>query len=172
MKIIKTKKSKRYPRKITFDNKRTSPVPDQRQFKSDFIRNHGCSMAAFYMALRFCGKKETMGKLLKWTRKHLKGHIKSKLTVKGAAKGINKKVGRKVAVYHKKASYTAVKKALKAGHLVIIELGQPIHTVVLYYSGGKTYRIDHGNVVRASAKETVKQATSSETYRGWIDVKG
>lgn len=171
MKITKTT-NKKYPRKITFDNKRISPVPDQRQFKSDFIRNHGCSMAAFYVGLRFCGKKETMGQLLKWTRQNLKGYLKTKLTVRGVAKGINKKMGRKVAIYHKKASYTAVKKALKVGHLVIIELGQPIHTVVLYYSAGKTYRIDHGNVTRASAKKVVEQATTSETYKGWIEVKG
>ena len=170
--IIKKTKSARYPRKITFDNKRISPVPDQRQFKSDFIRNHGCSMAAFYVGLRFCGKKETMGQLLKWTRQNLKGYLKTKLTVRGVAKGINKKAGKKVAIYHRKCSYNAVKKALKNGHLVILEQGNPIHTVVLYWSNGQTYKLDHGKVSRSSAKKACSKATSSSTYRGWIDVRG
>ena len=172
MKIIKTKKSKRYPRKVTFDNKRTSPVPDQRQFKSDFIKHHGCSMAAFYIGLRFCGIKIPMGQLLKWSRKHLKGYMRAKLTIKGVARGINKKAGKKVAIYHRKCSYNAVKKALKNGHLVILEQGDPIHTVVLYWSNGKTYKLDHGKVSRSSAKKACSKATSSSTYRGWIDVRG
>ena len=36
MKITKTKSSV-YPRKVTFNNGRVSPVPNQKKFKSDFI---------------------------------------------------------------------------------------------------------------------------------------
>lgn len=171
MKIIKTKSSP-YPRKVIFNNGRESPVPNQKKFKSSFIRNHGCSMAGFYIALRFSGKKEKMNPLLKWSRSHLKGYMKAKLTIKGVAVGLNKKCGRKVATYHKKPTWSKVNKALSDGHLVLVERGNPIHTVVLYRASGKTYMLDHGNVKKASAKSIVSKATSNSTYRGWVDVKG
>lgn len=170
MKIIKTK-SAPYPRKVIFNNGRSSPIPNQKKFKSSFIRSHGCSMAGFYIALRFCGKKEKMNPLLKWSRGHLKGYMKSKLTIKGVAKGLNKKCGRKVATYYKKPTWARVDKALSNGYLVLIEQGNPIHTVVLYRAG-KTYKLDHGNVSKVSAKSIVKKATSNSTYRGLVVVKG
>ena len=171
MKITKTKKSK-YPRKVTFNNGRSSPVPNQTKFKNDFIRHHGCSLAGFYIGLRFCGKGMKMNPLLKWSRGHLKGYMKAKLTINGVAVGLNKKCGRKVATYHKKPTWKRVDKALSNGHLVLVERGDPIHTVVLYRASGKTYMLDHGNVKKVSAKSIVKKATSSSTYKGWVDVKG
>ena len=171
MKIKKTNKAT-YPRRVTFNNGRKSPVPNQKKFKNSFIRNHGCSMAGFYIGLRFCGKKERMNPLLKWSRSHLKKYMKAKLTIKGVAVGLNKKCGRKVATYHKKPTWKKVDKALSAGHLVLVERGDPIHTVVLYRASGKTYMLDHGNVKKISAAKMVKKATKSSTYRGWVDVKG
>ena len=171
MKITKTKSDK-YPRRVTFNNGRKSHVPNQKKFKNDFIRHHGCSMAAFYIALSFCGKKEKMNPLLKWSRSHLKKYMKSKLTIKGVARGLNKKAGRKVATYHKTASLKAINRALDAGHLVLLETGDPIHTNVIYRASGKTYHLDHGNVKKISAAKMVKKATKSSTYRGWVDVKG
>ena len=171
MKITKTKSSK-YPRKVTFNNGRKSPVPNQKKFKSSFIRNHGCSMAGFYIGLRFCGKKEKMNPLLKWTKKHLKKYMKSKLTIKGVARGLNKKTGRKVATYHKTCGLKSINKALNNGHLVLLETGSPIHTNVLYRANGKTYHLDHGNVKKVNTAKMVKKATKSATYRGWVDVRG
>lgn len=172
MKITKTKSSK-YPRRVTFNNGRSSPVPNQKKFKSSFIRNHGCSMAGFYIALRFCGKKEKMNPLLKWSRGHLKAYMKSKLTIKGVAKGLNKKAGRKVATYHRVANLSKINKALDAGHLVLLETGDPIHTNVLYRSKpSHTYHLDHGNVKKINTAKMVKRATKSATYRGWVDVRG
>ena len=172
MKIIKTK-SAPYPRKVIFNNGRESPVPNQTKFKNDFIRHHGCSMAAFYIALRFSGKKEKMNALLKWSRAHLKGYMKAKLTIKGVAKGLNKKCGRKVAAYHRAANLKQINKALDSGHLVLLETGDPIHTNVLYRSKPKhTYNLDHGNVRTINTARMVKKATKSATYRGWVDVRG
>lgn len=171
MKITKTKSSK-YPRRVTFNNKRTSPVPNQKKFKNEFIRSHGCSLAAFYIALRFSGVKMKMNPLLHWTRAHLKSYMKSKLTIKGVAKGLNKKTGRKVATYHKTCGLKAINKALNAGHLVLLETGNPIHTNVLYRASGKTYHLDHGNVKKVSTAKIVNKATKSATYCGWVDVRG
>lgn len=171
MKITKTKKSK-YPHRVTFNNGRTSPVPNQKKFKNGFIRSHGCSLAAFYIALRFSGVKMKMNPLLHWTRAHLKSYMKSKLTIKGVAKGLNKKTGRKVATYHKTCGLKAINKALNSGHLVLLETGNPIHTNVLYRASGKTYHLDHGNVKKVNTAKLVSKATKSATYRGWVDVRG
>lgn len=172
MKITKTKSDK-YPRRVIFNNGRSSPVPNQKKFKNDFIRHHGCSLAAFFIALRFCGKKEKMNPLLKWSRSHLKGYMKSKLTIKGVARGLNKKAGRKVAWYHKICSLKAINRALDSGHVVLLETGDPIHTNVLYRPKPKhTYHLDHGNVRNINTAKMVKRATKSATYRGWVDVRG
>ena len=172
MKTVKTHSSP-YPRKVTFNNGRSSPVPNQKKFKSSFIRSHGCSMAAFYIALRFSGKKEKMNPLLKWSRSNLKSYMKAKLTIKGVAKGLNKKAGRKVATYHRAANLSKINKALDAGHLVLLETGDPIHTNVLYRSKpSHTYHLDHGNVKKINTAKMVKRATKSATYRGWVDVRG
>jgi len=169
---IEKRKSAKYPKRVTFNNKRRSPVPNQTKFKSEFIRHHGCSMAAFYIAMRFCGKKEKMNALLKWSRSHLKRYMKAKLTIKGVAHGLNKKAGRTVAKYHRSCSLKAINQALNSGHLVLLETGSPIHTNVLYRASGKTYHMDHGRVRKVSTSKMVSRATKSATYRGWVDVKG
>ena len=171
MKITKTK-YKGFPHRVTFDNKRSSYVPDQRKFKTDFIRHHGCSLAAFYIALGFCGKPTNMIPLLKWCRKNLKAYMKSKLTIKGVAAGLNKKSGRKVATYHRTCSSTAINKALNAGHLILLETGNPIHTNVIYRSSGHTYHLDHGNVRKIDYKKLANNATKHSVYRGWVEVTG
>ena len=67
----KNKKSKKkFPWKIVLDNGRVIPVPSQYDFKSDFIRRHGCSLVAFYMALRFRGVKKICSSVL-----HIAGNI-------------------------------------------------------------------------------------------------
>ena len=171
MKKIKTRK-KKYPYTVIFDNGRKSPVPSQHKFKTEFVRKHGCSMAAFYIANRFCGRKEKMGELLSYSKKKLKKHMHSKLTIKGVAAGLNKKAGRKVAFYHRTCNRKAINKALDAGHLVLLETGGPIHTNVLYRTSGRTYHLDHGNVKKVNADKLIKKATKVSTYRGWVDVRG
>lgn len=113
-----------------------------------------------------------MNPLLKWSRKHLKKYMRAKLTIKGVAEGINRKTGRKVATYRRKATTKKVLKALEQGHLVLLELGNPIHTITLYRSKGETYRIDHGRITAVKVKSMVEKATSSSTYRGWVEVRG
>lgn len=169
---IKKTKSEKYPTKVAFNNGRTSYIPLQYKFKSDFIKHHGCSLAAFYIALRFCGEKPKMNPLLKWSRTHLKKYMKAKLTIKGVAKGLNKRCGRAVATYHRRPTLKRVNKALDNGYLVLMEQRDPIHTLVLYRTNGRTYKLDHGKVSRVSTKSIVNKATSNSTYRGLVIVKG
>ena len=171
MKKIKTRKTK-YPYKVVFNNGRVAPIPNQYKFKTDYIRHHGCSMCAFYIACRFVGRKDKMGQLLSYANTNLKKHMRTKLTIKGVAAGLNRKSGRKVATYHKSCNRKAINKALDKGHLVLIETGSPIHTNVLYRTGDRTYHLDHGSVKKIDAEKLIKKATKSSIYRGWVDVRG
>ena len=171
MKKIQTKKSK-YPWKVVFNNGNVSPVPNQSKFKTEFIRKHGCSLCAFYIANRFVGRKDKIGQLLSYSRQNLSKYIKSKITIKGVAVGLNKKAGRKVAYYHRTCSASAVNDALNKGYLVLLETGDPIHTNVLYRTGSRTYHLDHGNIKKVNVDKFVSKATKSSTYRGWVEVRG
>lgn len=171
MKKIKTRKTK-YPYKVVFNNGCVSPVPNQYKFKTDFIRHHGCSMCAFYIANRFIGRKDKIGILLSYAKTDLKKYMRTKLTIKGVAAGLNRRSGRKVATYHKSCSNKAINKALDEGHLVLIETGSPIHTNVIYRTNGRTYHLDHGNVNTIRIEKLIKKATKSSIYRGWVDVRG
>ena len=90
MRIVATKNRKRkkkFPWRIVLDNGRQIPVPSQYNFKSSFIRTHGCSLVAFYMALRYKGIKKNMQQVLRHARKKLKCDAKYPLTE--IARGIN-----------------------------------------------------------------------------------
>ena len=100
MKVVgnKNKKSKKkFPLRIILDSGRKIPVPSQHDFKDSFIRNHGCSLVAFYMALRFRGKKKNVHQCLDYARKHLK--CGAKYSLKELCKGINQICCKGSAVY-------------------------------------------------------------------------
>lgn len=170
MKIIK-RKSTGYPRKVIFDNDEWSYVPDQRKFKTDFIKHHGCSLAGFFIGLGFKGHHTTMLKLYAWAKRNLKHYKYSKFTIKGVSVGINKWCRGEPATYHRSITYGDILKALKKGHLVLLETGNPIHTNVLYMSNSKTYHLDHGGVKKVTLSNLTKNATLNDRYRGWVDIK-
>ena len=172
VKANKNKKSKKkFPWKIILDNKRCIPVPSQYNFKSDFIRRHGCSLVGFYMALRFRGVKKNMQKCLNFARKKLKCGAKYPLTE--IARGINMICPGTPAVYHKSMSNDGMKVHLKKGHMILFEEGSPIHTVVLLKDNrtDKVWRFSDGRKnVTTVEKENTKRCTN-EKYRGIVVVK-
>ena len=102
MRIVATKNRKRkkkFPWRIVLDNERQIPVPSQHDFKSNFIRKHGCSLVGFYMALRYKGIKKNMQQVLRHARKKLKCGAKYPLTE--IVKGINQICPGKPAIYQK-----------------------------------------------------------------------
>ena len=113
-----------------------------------------------------------MGQLLSFSKQSLRPYMRSKLTIKGVAAGLNRKAGRRVATYHRSYSRRGINKALNAGHLVLLETGSPIHTNVLYRTGGHTYHLDHGKVTKVDSDKLIKKATKSSIYRGWVDIRG
>ena len=174
MRIVanKNKKSKKkFPWRIILDNKRSVPVPSQYNFKSDFIRRHGCSLVGFYMALRFRGIKKNMQQCLQYARKKLKCGAKYPLTE--ICKGINSICPGKPAIYYKSLTDAQLEAKLKRGCVVLFEEGSPIHTVVLLRDdkSGKVWRFSDGKKnVTTSKKENVRRCMN-EKYKGIVVVK-
>lgn len=172
VKANKNKKTKKkYPYRIYLDNGRQIPVPSQYNFKSNFIRKHGCSLVGFYMALRYKGIKKNMQQVLRYARKKLKRGAKYPLTE--VCRGINMICSGKPAVYHKSMSNERIEAHLKKGHMILFEEGNPIHTVVLLQDdkSGKVWRFSDGKKSTTTvAKENAKRCTN-EKYRGVVIVK-
>ena len=88
MKKVKTKDPK-YPLKITLMTGETMLIPRQSQFDNQWLRKHGCSIMAEYIAMQWLGvKKVDKAKLwpitlLRWHRKHTPNMIAAKLMIKG-----------------------------------------------------------------------------------------
>lgn len=168
----KNKKSKKkFPWKIVLDNGRVIPVPSQYDFKSDFIRRHGCSLVAFYMALRFRGVKKNMQQVLQYARRKLKCGAKYPLTE--IVKGINQICPGKPAVYKTSLSNERLQKLLEKGYMILFEEGNPIHTVVLLRDSksGKIWRFSDGHKNTTTVeKENAKKCTNTK-YKGIIVVK-
>lgn len=174
MKVVgnKNKKSKKkFPLRIILDSGRKIPVPSQYDFKDSFIRNHGCSLVAFYMALRFRGKKKNVHQCLDYAKKHLK--CGAKYSLKELCKGINQICCKGSAVYKTSLTDEQLMSHLKKGQMVLFEERSPIHTVVLLYNANKkqVLRFSDGKKnVTTAAKENAKRCTSNN-YKGIVIVK-
>lgn len=174
MRIVATKNGKRkkkYPWRIILDNKRCVPVPSQHNFKSIFIQKHGCSLVAFYMALRFRGVKKNMQQVLQYARKKLKCGAKYPLTE--VCRGINMICQGKPAVYHRIMSNDRLEAHLKKGHMILFEEGSPIHTVVLLRDdrSGKVWRFSDGKKNVTTAKKENARKCTNKKYQGVVVVK-
>lgn len=172
VKANKNKKSKKkFPWRIVLDNGRQIPVPSQYNFKSDFIRTHGCSLVAFYMALRYKGIKKNMQQCLNFARKKLKCGAKYLLTE--IVKGINQICPGKPAIYHKSMSNDKIEAHLKKGHMILFEEGSPIHTVVLLRDdkSGKVWRFSDGKKNVTTAKKENARKCTNKKYQGVVVVK-
>lgn len=174
MRIVANKNKnskKKYPWRIILDNKRYIPVPSQYNFKSDFIRKHGCSLVGFYMALRFRGIKKNMQQCLSYARRRLKCGAKYPLTE--ICRGINMICSGKPAFYHKSMSNERIEAHLKKGHMILFEEGNPIHTVVLLMDSrsGKIWRFSDGKKNVTTVEKENKKRCTNEKYRGIVIVK-
>lgn len=171
MKKIKTS-NKKYPLRIVLSSGRKITIPKQSGFDNDWLRHHGCSIMAEYVALQFLGIHKWPIHLLKWHKAHTPGDVRSKVTVKGVSKGINKLAKSKgTATYYKAPTAGRIEKALESGHVVILEQKNPIHSIALIRDKGKTYKISYGAVTKVSVPAIAKTATSNATYRGMVVVK-
>lgn len=165
------KRKKKYPWRIILDNGRQISVPSQHDFKSDFIQHHGCSLVAFYMALRYKGIKKNMQQCLAYVKKKLKCGAKYPLTE--IARGINMICQGKPAAYHKSMSNDRIEAHLKKGHMILFEESNPIHTVVLLWDNktGRVWRFSDGHKNVTTVEKENKKKCTNEKYRGIVIVK-
>lgn len=171
MKQTKTKNPK-YPLKVTLKNGTKITVPKQSKMSNAFLRKHGCSLMAEYVALQFLGVHKWPINIYRWHKKYDKAHVKAKVTVKGVSVGINKQCkGKGSATYYKVPTKAKMAEALKAGHAVILEQKNPIHTIIIIPDGGVNYLVNYGKVSKANIDKLAKTATTSATYRGMVIVR-
>lgn len=169
MKTIKTTE-KKYPLKIILSNGTVLKVPKQSKFDNAFLRCHGCSLMAEYLALQYVHKHVYPLHLLQWHRANDKEDIKIKVTLKGVTKGINHyRPGR--ATYVPTPTASKAKLALTSGAVIILEHRNPIHTVFIFRDKGMDYIVSYGKVKKVNITSTVAKATTNKTYKGMVIVK-
>lgn len=169
MKITKTN-DKKYPLRIILSNGTVLKVPKQSKFDNAFLRCHGCSLMAEYLALQYVHRHVYPLHLLQWHRANDKEDIKAKVTLKGVTKGINHyRPGR--ATYVSTPTVGKVKLALASGAVVILEHRNPIHSVFIFSDKGVDYIVSYGKVKRVNLLKTVAKATTNKTYKGMVITK-
>ena len=172
MKKVKTKDPK-YPLKITLMTGETMLIPRQSQFDNQWLRKHGCSIMAEYIAMQWLGVKK-VGKvklwpitLLRWHRKHTPDMIAAKLMIKGIPAAILV-LSSGSAKYYKTVTKARMNKALADGKLVIFEQKDPIHTVILIPDGGNVYVATYGTVRKTTVEKMMKTVLKNTKYRGMV----
>lgn len=164
----------KYPLRVKFTRGkkvRNMIVPDQHKFKTAFLRDHGCSIMAEYVALQWLGvTKYKPSTLLKMHRKKTHEAVKAKVTIKGVAQLMGELVPFSFILFRSEPSEKKLKSQLDAGNLVLFEEGDPIHTVVLIRAEGKYWRITNGKCQAVSISAEAKRATKNQTYAGMVVV--
>ena len=169
--VNKTGRAK-YPYKIKFTDGRMVPVPSQYDFdNSSFIRRHGCIVAAFYMGLRFAGVKKSMKHCLKYLQdNHSKG-ARANYNLQQVCAAINNLASGNPATFYKKITKAEMKKALKAGHMVLHTEKNPIHTVVLLWNGRTYKRFSDGKYKSVTVAWEIRKRCGDDWYGGCVIVR-
>lgn len=169
MKIIKTG-DRKYPLRVVLANRTVLKVPKQKNFDNAFLRCHGCSLMAEYLALQYMHKHVYPLHLLQWHRAHDQEDIKAKVTLKGVTKGINHYKPNH-ARYDPTPTLAEMENALKRKEVIILEQKNPIHSIFICRDDGKDYMISYGAVKQISLAKIIKAATTNATYRGMVIIK-
>lgn len=171
----KATNDKKYPREVTLTDGTQILIPRQSKFADPWLKAHGCSLVAEFIALQWLGLKTAKHwpiYLEEWHRENTPEAVKAKVTVKGVAEGINHYgKGKGSADYIKTPTEERIQAAIDSGYVVILEQGDPIHTVTLLPDKKGIYVANAGTVRRTTAKAKAKKATTSKRYRGMVIVK-
>ena len=166
------KRKKKYPYKIVFADGHKVPVPSQYDFDdSSFIRRHGCIIAAFFMGLRVAGEKKSMKSCLKYLQEHFSKGIHINYNLRQVCTAINELAPGSPAVFYSKISKAEMKKALKAGHMVLYTEKDPIHTSVLLWSGKKFIRFSDGKYKSVTVAWEIRKRCGDGWYGGCVVVR-
>lgn len=166
--VITKTGNKKYPLIINYNNKQIK-IPKQANFDNKWLKTHGCSIMAEYIALQSLGRHIWPVTLLKWHKNNTKSDVKIKVTVKGVTKGINH-FFKGYAKYIANPTFEKIDNALKNKQLVILEQKNPIHTIVIIRDNKTNYMISYGKITKINLKKIAKTATANKTYKGMIVV--
>lgn len=174
---MKQKKTgnEKYPLKVTLSSGETMIIPRQSKFDNEWLRKHGCSIMAEYIAMQWLGVKKVGKKkiypirLLKWHKKHTPELIGAKVLIKAIPEAVDK-LSKGKAKYYKTVTKKRMTEALDKGHLVIFEQKDPIHTVILIPDEEGIYIASHGKVKETTVKKMMKTVLKSTKYRGMVEV--
>lgn len=174
MKTFKIKKrmNKKYPYKIKHINGARVPVPSQYDFTNNkTIQTQGCIIAAFYMGLRYAGKKKSMIQCLKYLQNNYsKGnHLNYNLELVG--KAINKLCKGKPAKYYEKITQKEMRQSLRNGKMVLFTEREPIHTAVLLFDGRKVIRFSDGKYKDVTVAHEINKRCGDDWYKGCVVVE-
>lgn len=173
---IQKRNDKRYPYEADLDGRRLL-IPQQKEFGS-YCRNHGCSVTACSLATQYLGIKQqdrsvwNPSEIYQRAKKEISGYNGSKLSIWGCKSIINKIAGKEVAFWHSNdgkhdpAVRAAINKALKAGHVVLFEEKNPIHTVIILEMD------DKGRWVIATNGRIVRRSQLAEVRKGLHGMRG
>jgi hypothetical protein len=165
----------KYPREITLTDGTKILLPRQSKFTDPWLKAHGCSLVAEFEALQWLGvpkAKHWPIYLEEWHRQHTPKDVFAKVTVKGVSKGIDHYgKGKGSATYSANVTAKRINTALNNGALVIMERGNPIHTIVIVKDGETVYILNAGTYRKTTPAAQAKRATTSKRYRGMIIVR-
>lgn len=156
----------KWPEKATMDNGLVFRIPQQRSF-CDFSKKHGCSLAAVSIALQLFGIDKSPTEVYLWAKRNVPGYTGSKLTIHGCKAAINRMAKKKAAVWHpitgtarnKKAAIRRIRRAVRAGKIVLIETRNPIHTnVIIARRKGGVWNATNGKLVKTTIRKLVGDA--------------
>ncbi len=165
------KRKKKYPYKIKFSGGKVVPLPSQYDFNDSYIQSKGCIIAAFYMTLRFVSVKKSMVQCLKYLQdNYSKGNHKN-YNLEIACKAINRLAPDTPAKFYKKITKEKMKKALKAGHMILFTERNPIHTAVLMWNGKKVVRFSNGKYKTVTVAQEIRKRCSDSWYGGCVVVR-
>lgn len=164
----------KYPRVITLTDGTEITLARQSKFSDPWLKAHGCSLVAEFEALQWLGVKKKWWPiyLKEWHEEHTPGEIYAKVTVRGVAEGLQQIGARKgSATYSANVTAKRIRTALDNGAAVIMERGNPIHTITLVKDGDDVYILNAGTYRKTTPAAQAKRATTSKRYRGMIIVR-
>lgn len=165
------KRKKKYPYKIKFSDGKVVPLPSQYDFNDSYIQSKGCIIAAFYMALRFVSVKKSMVQCLKYLQdNYSKGNHKN-YNLEIVCKAVNRLAPGSPAEFCRKITKEKMKKALKAGHMILYTEKEPIHTAVLMWNGKKVIRFSNGKYKAVTVAQEISKRCGDPWYGGCVIVK-
>lgn len=165
------KRKKIYPYKIKLSDGLVIPLPSQYDFDNSYIRSKGCIIAAFYMGLRFVGVKKSMAQCLKYLQVNYDKGNRKNYNLEIICKAINRLAPDTPAKFYKKITKGKMKKALKAGHMILYTEKEPIHTAVLMWNGKKVIRFSNGKYKTVTVAQEIHKRSGDPWYGGCVIVK-